>query len=171
MVYKQANTDPLSGRGRFGGWRVIGAALAAMLQTSNLASADGPPKLDAGPSCEAAGAGAVVAGRNKDACLADERVARDDLAKDWSKYSAADKTLCVGMNRTGGPSSYVELQSCLNIMRDSKIISKTNVLAEPLVNKGQLNTRTLAPTDLDEGNLSDGGSKKARRGQKRNDRQ
>ena len=36
----------------------------------------GPPTLQVGPSCEAAGRGAVVLGRNKEACLADETVRR-----------------------------------------------------------------------------------------------
>jgi hypothetical protein len=135
-----------------------------------LAAADGVPKLNVAPSCEAAGAGSVVAGRNKGACMGDEQVARDDLVKNWSSYSAADKTLCVGMNRTGGPSSYVELQSCLIIMKDAKVIKKTETLAEPLVNKGQLNTEALAASDIDDDGSSNNGGKKVHRARKRNDR-
>jgi len=73
-------------------------------------------------SCEAAGRGAVVLGRNKEACLADETTAQDTLKQNWSKYSAADKTQCVGMTKNGGPASYVELLSCLEIMRDARNI-------------------------------------------------
>ena len=50
----------------------------------------------------------------------DERSAEDVLTENWSKYDAADKTQCVGNVRTGGPASYVELLSCLEIMRDAK---------------------------------------------------
>jgi hypothetical protein len=39
----------------------------------------GPPVLQVGTSCEAAGRGAVVLGRNKEACMADETAAQDTL--------------------------------------------------------------------------------------------
>jgi hypothetical protein len=84
--------------------------------------ADSPPVLKVESSCEAAGRGAVVLGRNKEACLADETTAQDTLKQNWSKYSAADKTQCVGMAKNGGPASYVELLSCLEIMRDARNI-------------------------------------------------
>jgi type IV secretory pathway VirB10-like protein len=48
--------------------------------------AGGPPTLQVEPSCEAAGSGSVVAGRNKDSCLADENTARDTLKQNWPKY-------------------------------------------------------------------------------------
>jgi hypothetical protein len=88
----------------------------------------GPPTLQVGQSCEAAGRGSVVLGRDKKACLADETTAQDTLKQNWSKYSAADKTQCIGMERTGGPASYVELLSCLEIMRDARNIQKTDTL-------------------------------------------
>jgi hypothetical protein len=88
----------------------------------------GPPTLQVGQSCEAAGRGSVVLGRDKKACLADETTAQDTLKQNWSKYSAADKTQCIGMERTGGPASYVELLSCLEIMRDARNIQKTDML-------------------------------------------
>jgi len=88
----------------------------------------GPPRLQVGQSCEAAGRGSVVLGRDKKACLADETTAQDTLKQNWSKYSAADKTQCIGMERTGGPASYVELLSCLEIMRDARNIQKTDTL-------------------------------------------
>src|ERR1700675_1019518 len=84
--------------------------------------AGGPPTLQVGPSCEAAGRGAIVLGRNKEACLADETTAQDTLKQNWSKYSADDKTMCVDMEKSGGAASYVELVSCLEIMRDARNI-------------------------------------------------
>ena len=97
-----------------------------------IAFADSPPKLNVNPSCDAAARGAVTAGRNKEACLADERTAENALAENWSKYNAADKTQCIGNVKTGGPPSYVELLSCLEIMRDSKAIRSGDLLDEPL---------------------------------------
>jgi hypothetical protein len=88
----------------------------------------GPPTLQVGTSCEAAGRGSVVLGRDKKACLSDETTAQDTLKKNWSKYSATDKTQCVGMARTGGPASYVELLSCLEIMRDARNIHNADAL-------------------------------------------
>jgi hypothetical protein len=88
----------------------------------------GPPVLQVGPSCEAAGRGAVVLGRNKEACLADENAALSTLKQNWSKYAASDKTLCMGMVSTGGPASYVELLSCLEINRDARDIQNADPL-------------------------------------------
>jgi hypothetical protein len=88
----------------------------------------GPPVLQVGPSCEAAGRGAVVLGRNKEACLADENQALATLKQNWSKYVASDKTLCMGMVSTGGPASYVELLSCLEINRDARDIQNADPL-------------------------------------------
>jgi hypothetical protein len=45
------------------------------------ARADSPPVLKVESSCEAAGRGAVVLGRNKEACLADETTAQDTPSK------------------------------------------------------------------------------------------
>jgi hypothetical protein len=90
--------------------------------------ADGPPTLQVGPSCEAAGQGSIVLGRNKESCLADEATAQDTMKQNWSKYSADDKTMCVGMEKAGGPASYVELVSCLEIMRDARNIRNADPL-------------------------------------------
>ena len=92
------------------------------------ARADVPPRLKVETSCEAAGRGAVMLGRNKEACLADETTAQDTLKQNWSKYSATDKTQCVGMATNGGPASYVELLSCLEIMRDARNIRNGDAL-------------------------------------------
>jgi hypothetical protein len=91
------------------------------LKTSR-GGAGGPPTLQVGPSCDAAGQNSIVLGRNKESCLADESAAQDTMKQNWSKYSADDKTMCVGMEKAGGPASYVELVSCLEIMRDARNI-------------------------------------------------
>jgi hypothetical protein len=92
------------------------------------AVADSPPKLNVGPSCNAAARGAVSLGRNAEACMGDERAAQDQLTNNWSQYSRAHKTQCVGMTTSGGPSSYVELISRLDIMKDAAAIYKANPL-------------------------------------------
>jgi hypothetical protein len=96
---------------------LIGAAIT--MATQGAACADGPPEFDVSISCRAAARGSVTVGGDQQACLSDERTAKDALAKDWSNFSALARTQCVGMNRTGGPPSYVELLVCLEIMRDA----------------------------------------------------
>jgi hypothetical protein len=92
------------------------------------ARAGGPPTLNVDPSCVAAGMGSVVLGRDKKACLADETTAQDTLKQNWSKYAANDKSECIGMVTTGGPASYVELLSCVEILRDARNIRNADAL-------------------------------------------
>jgi hypothetical protein len=106
-------------------------AISLGAQTA-IALADGPPTLNVGPSCDAAARGAIVIGRDKQACMGDENAALDVLKKNWGQYNARDKVQCVGNVRTGGPASYVELLSCLEIMRDAKAIRDTDPLESPL---------------------------------------
>ncbi len=91
-----------------------------------LAVAESPPKLNVGPSCDAAARAAISLGRNTEMCMGDERAAQDQLANNWSQYSRAHKTQCVGMTTSGGPSSYVELISCLDMMNDAAAIYKAD---------------------------------------------
>jgi hypothetical protein len=100
------------------------------------ASADDPPTLNMGPTCDAAAAGAIGLGRDKRACMQEEDGAWDSLKKNWSQYPAADKTQCVGMVSRGGPASYVELLSCLEIMKDAAAIHK----AEPAEESNAVNS-------------------------------
>ena len=108
----------------------VGIALVVMSLGSQigLAVADSPPKLNAGPSCDAAARGAISNGRDKAACMGDERQAEDVLTKNWSQYTGAHKTQCVGMTSRGGSPSYVELISCLDIMKDAAAINKADPL-------------------------------------------
>jgi hypothetical protein len=105
---------------------VIGAAIAAAIHGIAAAAAGGPPELDVRPSCRAADrVSVIVAGADKahadmKACLDDERTARVALLRHWASFSPVARTQCVGMNRTGGPPSYVELLTCLEVMRDAR---------------------------------------------------
>jgi hypothetical protein len=63
-----------------------GAAPSARVPTPNRRGG-GPPTLEVGSSCEAAGRGSVVLGRDKKACLGDETTAQDTLKQNW-KYAA-----------------------------------------------------------------------------------
>jgi hypothetical protein len=51
-------------------------------------------------------------------CLDSEHSTRDEIAKQWSTFSPADKTACTNEARMGGDSSYTELLTCLEMARD-----------------------------------------------------
>jgi len=94
------------------------AALAVLLGSAVAASAAGdkPPALDVTATCAAAGALA----RDRASCLDDERAARDQLDHSWSKYGAADKAHCIANVTSGGSASYVELVTCLDVMKGAR---------------------------------------------------
>jgi uncharacterized protein CbrC (UPF0167 family) len=92
---------------------------------SVIAHADATPKLNIVPSCTAAASYAGLVGRDEAACVSDENDALDALNKNWSQYSSSDKSDCVGTVETGGPPSYVELLSCLEMMKDVAAIHKS----------------------------------------------
>jgi hypothetical protein len=98
------------------------AALA--LGSSLMTVAADVPTLKVEPSCKAAGAAGLMMGRTTESCLNDEKSAREDLVKNWSSFSADDKTHCLSMVSTGGGPSYVELLSCLEMSRDAKTIAQ-----------------------------------------------
>jgi hypothetical protein len=102
----------------------------AVAGPATLALADSPPRLDVSESCDAAAKGAIAVGRDMKACLEDENAALAVLAKNWSQYNSLIKSQCVGNVTSGGPPSYVELLSCLEIMRDAKEIRETDTLVQ-----------------------------------------
>jgi hypothetical protein len=102
--------------------RVVGVAFLTIFWGCNLSMADNVPKLNVVPSCESAAQGSVVAGRDTKACLADEQGAREELAKNWGKYRASDKQMCGTLVSKGGPASYVELLSCIQVMTDARSV-------------------------------------------------
>jgi hypothetical protein len=51
-------------------------------------------------------------------CLDSEHAIRDEIAKQWSSFSAADRTACTNEATMGGDSSYTELLTCLEMARD-----------------------------------------------------
>jgi hypothetical protein len=62
--------------------------------------------------------------RDKAVCVGEERTAEGILVKNWQAYDAADRTQCSGHVTTGGPASYVELLTCLEMMRDMRKIGE-----------------------------------------------
>ncbi len=66
-------------------------------------------------------------------CLDSEQAIRDELVKEWSSFSPADKTACTNETRMGGDSSYTELLTCLEMARDVRTMhnEQSDTSAEP----------------------------------------
>ena len=83
----------------------------------------GVPVLKAGPSCRAESSladGAV----SPAACMRQELQARTELRKKWTTFATADRANCLAETNTGGPPSYVELLTCLQMARDARVLEK-----------------------------------------------
>jgi hypothetical protein len=81
-----------------------------------IAAADQVPQFDFMPSCRG---GAVDADATVANCASDEKSAREQLAKEWAQFPAADKANCSQATEHFAP-SYVELLECLEMYRDLK---------------------------------------------------
>jgi hypothetical protein len=113
--------------------------MAAMMLSSQvtLVAAEGPPKLNAEPSCRAAADSAAMGSlgggnvRDLASCMRDENEARDQLGKEWAQFSPDDQQRCTSETRMGGSPSYVELLVCLEMIRDAKNPSMSSEPAAP----------------------------------------
>jgi hypothetical protein len=47
-----------------------------------------------------------------------EQAVREQIKKEWSTFTTADKTHCVALAKTGGEASYTELITCMEMWRD-----------------------------------------------------
>jgi hypothetical protein len=90
---------------------LIAAVAISTLQVAAAAERE-MPKFDIAAACRSSGAVETVA-----RCTQDEQAARDQLAKLWPQFKQSDESRCVQMVRTLGPSSYVELLTCLQAAR------------------------------------------------------
>ena len=103
---------------------ILPAALALGAQLMMPVVADGVPQLNVEQVCEGiAKQGGVTfhdpaIAQEKKNCLESEQAIRDELVKQWSSFTAADKTSCASELKMGGESSYTELLTCLEMARD-----------------------------------------------------
>jgi hypothetical protein len=99
-------------------------ASIALFTSTLLAESDDVPILNVEPLCHGIAAQAAnpteTGGPDLTfkACVTSERAVRNDLAKSWPSFAAADKGHCVRLANTGGESSYTELITCLEMARD-----------------------------------------------------
>jgi hypothetical protein len=105
--------------------------IPAMLLAIQIATpvADGVPQFNTEPTCRGAGSASNTISGAKEACLAKEKQARDDLARQWAVFPAADRNRCVGSTRSGGIPSYVQLLTCLETAKLARELPKDNMRA------------------------------------------
>lgn len=103
--------------------RTFEAIVIAGLCLSALpARSDDIPTLDVNPVCHGiAMQGELEVGLQQTSfqqCVQSEQSTRDEIKKQWSSFSTADKGHCVALSKTGGESSYTELLTCMEMARD-----------------------------------------------------
>jgi hypothetical protein len=113
----------------------IGTVLAALCLSGLSARSDDIPTLDVNPVCHGiAMQGELEAGLQQTSfqqCVQSEQATREQIKKESSTFSAADKSHCVALAKTGGESSYTELISCMEMARDVRELHKNaNALPE-----------------------------------------
>jgi hypothetical protein len=96
-----------------------------------VAAADRVPDFDVRPSCRGGALSGASLRQDIDACVSGEHAARDQVANEWAQFAPVDKVRCVEMTNTGGPPSYVELLTCLEMARDAKKIQQENTGSAP----------------------------------------
>jgi hypothetical protein len=100
---------------------LITFVLAASLVS---AAAQEPPRFDPAPGCRAGVNTGVKPRSDIDSCLRSEQDARDAIARQWAEFAAADRTRCVQKTQLGGPPSYIEVLTCLELARDARKLPK-----------------------------------------------
>jgi hypothetical protein len=89
---------------------------------------DSVPVLNVEPVCQGiAQQGGVsfhdpAMAKEKQDCIQSEKEVRDQLVKQWSTFSAADRVSCESEAKMGGDSSYTELLTCLEMARDVRTL-------------------------------------------------
>jgi hypothetical protein len=102
---------------------------AASLAASAVYAAE-VPTLDVSPTCKPIANDRSFA-IDTDRCLKTEREAREQLAREWENFPAADRTLCTQTATMGGAPSYVELITCLEMKRDVAQLPNRNMTSRP----------------------------------------
>ncbi|UZF93829.1 hypothetical protein [Bosea sp. NBC_00550] len=95
----------------------FGVVLLSLSASPVTLVADGVPRFDIAASCEAAGKSSTGIGRPVAACRDDEEKARGALEMRWSEFPVQARTTCTEGASLGGPPSYVQLITCLEMTK------------------------------------------------------
>jgi len=100
---------------------------AQLLVAGTAFAADHPPQLDVQSSCNAV-ASRGLNGRTSEACMDEENSAQKTLRDKWKQFSSSQRSRCSGLVQTGGPPSYVELLTCLEMAEQAQKIPDRGLL-------------------------------------------
>lgn len=102
--------------------------LAPLVVTAQLLLvADRPPTLNVEPSCQAAERSGI-SGRTTQNCMNGENEAKATLNDKWKTFTARQQTRCTTLVQMGGPPSYVELLTCLEMAEQADKIPDTDLM-------------------------------------------
>ena len=100
----------------------VATVLATLCLSGSPTRSDDIPTLDVNPVCRGiAQQGELEAGLQQTSfqqCVQSEQATREQIKKEWSTFTTADKSHCVALAKTGGESSYTELITCMEMARD-----------------------------------------------------
>jgi hypothetical protein len=130
----------------------VATVLAALCLSGLSARSDDIPTLDVNPVCHGiASQGELEEGlqrTNFEQCVQSEQATREQLKKEWSTFTTADKSHCVSLAKTGGESSYTELVTCMEMARDVRQLhSQGNISSEPRQQAPVLGDTSSAPAE------------------------
>src|SRR5215471_16563619 len=124
--------------------RALATVLAALCLSGLSAQSDDIPTLDVNPVCRGiAQQGELEAGLQQTSfqqCVQSEQATREQLKKEWSTFTTADKSSCVALAKTGGEPSYTELITCMEMARDVRALRSAEATSS-----GAATTRTPIP--------------------------
>jgi hypothetical protein len=101
--------------------------LASLVVTAQLLLvSDQPPTLNVEPSCRAAERSGLD--RSADSCMRGEDQAKATLNDKWTQFTARQQARCTNLVQMGGPPSYVELLTCLEVAQQADRIPDTDLM-------------------------------------------
>jgi len=102
--------------------KAINAALALLIigSASGTGASLDVPKFDARPGCQAGADPGLGLERDVQACMASELAARNTLVQRWAQFTASDKAECTSLTLQGGPPSYIELLTCVEMAQEAR---------------------------------------------------
>ncbi len=97
-------------------------ALILQLPPQRLAAADDVlPRFDIQRSCRAEVAESSGIGETLESCVKDKEEAKSQLAAQWNRFSREDKSACIRQTRIDATPSYVELETCLEMLEGTSL--------------------------------------------------
>lgn len=102
---------------------LLSLSFAVFGTVSTTAGADTVPNFSVERNCH--GVSGIV--QTKEACLADEQAARDQLIQQWTQFQQSERSHCVAETNSDGTPSYVELLTCLQLTSDARKLPKKDL--------------------------------------------